>query len=84
MSFKEVQLHLAAQSNTIRTFVVDLSILATGKCGKYLRELATARLREPFVNILFQHRPGCLLDILRRHGCSSSNFFRCFVVETVP
>ena len=35
MSFKEIPSHLAAQSNTIRTFVVDLSILTTRKWGKY-------------------------------------------------
>ena len=31
MSFREIRLHLAAHS----TFVVALSILTTGKCGKY-------------------------------------------------
>lgn len=34
MSFRETALHLAEQSNTILTLVVDLSILMTGKWGK--------------------------------------------------
>ena len=35
ISFKEIPSHYAAQSNTIRTSVVDLSILTTEKWGKH-------------------------------------------------
>ena len=35
ISFKEIPLHLAEQSKTILTLVVDLLILTIGKCGRY-------------------------------------------------
>ena len=72
MSFREIPVHLAAQPNTIPTFVVVLSILTTGKCGKY-HTLTAVRLMEPSVNIPF-----------RRRGFLSSSSSRCFGGETLP
>ena len=58
MSFREMPLHLAAQSNTIRTFCSFYPSSRLGNVANTIRCLAAARPKEPFVDIPFQHSPG--------------------------
>ena len=62
-------------------FVLSLSLYPFSRlenAANTIRYSAVAHLKEPFVNIRFRHRPEWLLYTLRRRGCLSSNFFRCF------
>ncbi len=79
LSFRETPSHFAEQSKTMRTFVVDLLNLTTGKCGRYHCAAAFSRS-----GCTFRIYPFLTYSFMVRQYSSAiiGSFLKFFSVET--